>query len=86
MTGLVSISRAAAPAAGSWLMHSASRRRRLAAYPAFAMAAMLVSSLLVLVPVPVPVPRLTAWLVDGGLDAKCPSFRYCLAWVILQDR
>jgi hypothetical protein len=31
MTGLVSISRAAVPAAGSWLMHSASRRRRLAA-------------------------------------------------------
>ena len=30
MTGLVSISRAAAPAAGSWLMQSASRRRRLA--------------------------------------------------------
>ena len=31
MTGLVSISRAAAPAAGSWLMRPASRRRRLAA-------------------------------------------------------
>ena len=31
MTGLVSVSRAADPAAGSWLMHSASRRRRLAA-------------------------------------------------------
>ena len=31
MTGLVSMSRAAVPAAGSWLMHSASRRRRLAA-------------------------------------------------------
>ena len=30
MTGLVSASRAAAPAAGSWLMHSASSRRRLA--------------------------------------------------------
>ena len=30
MTGLVSISSAAAPAAGSWLMHSASSRRRLA--------------------------------------------------------
>jgi hypothetical protein len=30
MTGLVSISRAAVPAAGSWLMHSAPARRRLA--------------------------------------------------------
>ena len=30
MTGLVRVSRAAVPAAGSWLMHSASRRRRLA--------------------------------------------------------
>jgi hypothetical protein len=31
MTGLIRVSRAAVPAAGSWLMHSASRRRRLAA-------------------------------------------------------
>jgi hypothetical protein len=30
MTGLVSASSASAPVAGSWLMHSASSRRRLA--------------------------------------------------------
>jgi hypothetical protein len=30
MTGLVIASSAAAPSAGSWLMHSASSRRRLA--------------------------------------------------------
>ena len=65
MTGLVSISRAAAaPAAGSWLMHSASRRRRLAVLPAFARAARFVSSL--------PMPRSRGWLMVVSVRSALP--------------
>ena len=77
ITGLVSVSRAAVPAAGSWLMHSALSRRRLAAMPAGQCGE--VSQLFADAEV--------ARLVDGGLGAGRSSFLEVLPVLgLLQDR